>query len=51
MKIKFYDHQKQIKMWFDRMSVGSKEFEIGDLILRWDKPNGDKRKNTKFQPI
>ena len=32
-----YSHQKKIKQAFDR-KVRKKEFEIGDLVFKWDAP-------------
>jgi hypothetical protein len=32
-----YSHQQKIKQSFDR-KVRKKEFELGDLVLKWDAP-------------
>jgi hypothetical protein len=32
-----YHHQQKIKQTFDRKS-GKKDFELGDLVLKWDAP-------------
>jgi hypothetical protein len=32
-----YSHQQKIKQAFDR-KVRKKEFEIGDLVFKWDAP-------------
>ena len=32
-----YNHQQRIKQTFDRKS-GNKDFELGDLVLKWDAP-------------
>ena len=29
--------------------AGNKEFEVGDLVLKWDHPHDEKGKHTKFQ--
>ena len=42
-------HQQEIvKRWFDKHKFGKKEFEIGDLVLKWDHPHDEKGKHTKF---
>jgi hypothetical protein len=30
-------HQELVKHWFDKISVNSKDFQVGDLVLKWDK--------------
>jgi hypothetical protein len=50
-KIKFEAHQQTLKCWFDKKSFGEKEFQIGDLVLKWDKPHEDKGKHSKFQQL
>ena len=47
----FTIHQSRIKRWFDRKSVGNKNFEVGDLVLKWDKAHEEKGKNSKFQAL
>lgn len=42
-------HQQMIKMWFDKHLVGDKYFEVGDLVLKWDKENEVKGKHMKFK--
>ena len=44
-------HQQLIKTWFDLNEVKTKQFEIGDLVLNWDKVHEDKGKHTKFQNL
>ena len=46
---KLYHHQQLIKRWFDNKSSTIHDFDIGDLVLKWDKPHKDKRDYTKFQ--
>ena len=48
---KFAIHQSRIKWWFDKKSVGNKYFEVGDLVLKWDKAHKDKWKHSKFQAL
>jgi hypothetical protein len=39
---KFDPHQQTIKRWFDKKSAGKKDFQIGDLVIKWDKQHKDK---------
>jgi hypothetical protein len=32
-------HQELIKIWFDNSFVGNKDFQEGDLVMKWDKSN------------
>eukprot|EP00253_Pinus_taeda_P015863 PITA_15863 len=50
-KIIHAKHQQSIKSSFDSISFGSKQFQIGDLVLKWDKAHEDKGKHTKFQKM
>jgi hypothetical protein len=50
-KRKFEADQQTIKCWFDKKSTGEKEFQVGDLVLKWDKPHEDKGKHSKFQHL
>lgn len=36
-KNKFDQHQKLVKCWFENKSSSNKNFEVGDLLLKWDK--------------
>lgn len=36
-KEKFHMHQQCIKRWFDKHVAGDKQFQVGDLVLKWDK--------------
>jgi hypothetical protein len=47
----FSNHQMIIKKWFDNRSVGEIFFEVGDLVLKWDKAHEEKGKHTKFQKL
>ena len=51
MKEKFHTHQQQIKRWFDKHVVGDKQFQVGDLVLKWDKGSKAKGKHSKFQKL
>ena len=44
-------HQQVLKASFDLTSVSSKYFQIGDLVLKWDKAPEEKGKHTKFQKL
>lgn len=41
-------HHNCIKRWFDRKSIGNASFILGDLVLKWDKPQKYKGKHKKF---
>jgi hypothetical protein len=45
-----YNHQQKIKQAFDRKSK-KKEFEQGDLVLKWDAPRQEKGKHSKFDAL
>ena len=40
-----------VKRWFDKHKARKKEFEVGDLVLKWDYPHDEKGKHTKFQQL
>ena len=42
-------HQALVKSSFDSNIMTRKEFEVGDLVLKWDKAHEEKGKHTKFQ--
>eukprot|EP00253_Pinus_taeda_P013897 PITA_13897 len=50
-KIIHVKHQQIIKSSFDSISSRSKQFQVGDLVLKWDKTHEDKGKHTKFQKM
>ena len=45
----FVKHQQIVKSWFDQSSSSNREFQVGDLVLKWDKSHEDKGEHTKFQ--
>lgn len=47
----FNKHQHIVKSGFDKKFVGEKDFNIGDLVLKWDKLNESKGKHSKFQRL
>jgi len=50
-KEKFHTHQQRIKRWFDKHVASDKQFQVGDLVLKWDKASEAKGKHSKFQKI
>jgi hypothetical protein len=40
-----------VKHWFDKKTVGEKEFQGWDLVLKWDKTHKDKGKHSKLQQL
>jgi hypothetical protein len=40
-----------VKISFDKHKAKEKSFELGDLVLRWDKENEPKGKHSKFQNL
>jgi hypothetical protein len=40
-----------VKYLFDKSAVGSKDFQVEGLVLKWDKSNEMKGKHTKFQQL
>lgn len=51
MKEKFSIHNSDIKRSFDKNFAGNKDFNVGDLVLKWDKTHENKGKHTKFQSL
>ena len=50
-KERFKQQQEVVKRWFDKHRAGTKEFEMGDLVLKWNHPHDEKGKHTKFQQL
>ena len=48
---RFKHQQEMVKRWFDKHKAGKREFEVGDMVLKWDHPHDKKGKNTKFQQL
>ena len=48
---RFKQQQELVKRWFDKHKAGTKYFEVGDLVLKWDHPHDEKGKHTKFQQL
>jgi hypothetical protein len=51
VKSKFLAHQQIVKRWFDKHKAKEKNFEVGDLVLKWDRANEPKGKHSKFQNL
>ena len=47
----FTKHQRIVKSWFDQSSSSNQEFQVGDLVLKWDKFHKEKGDHTKFQKL
>jgi len=47
-KHKFIKHQAMVKRWFDSHKSTDREFQVGDLVLKWDKVHEEDGKHTKF---
>jgi hypothetical protein len=50
-KLKFIAHQQTVKIWFDKHKSKEKNFEVGDLVLKWDREIEPKGKHSKFQNL
>ena len=48
---RFKQQQEVVNRWFDKHKAGTKEFEVGDLVLKWDHPHDEKGKHMKFQQL
>jgi hypothetical protein len=40
-----------VKCCFDKKYSSEKEFQVGDLVVKWDKSHEDKGKYSKFQQL
>jgi hypothetical protein len=47
---KAHDHQQKIKHAFNK-KVNKEDFQLGDLVLKWDEPKKYKGKNGKFEAL
>ena len=48
-KSKFLAHQQIVKRWFDKHKAKEKNFQVGFLVLKWDRVNEPKGNHSKFQ--
>jgi hypothetical protein len=44
-------HQQTVKRWFDESYSSDQNFNVGDLVLRWDKAHEEKGEHSKFQNL
>jgi hypothetical protein len=44
-------HQQIVKIWFDSNSFSDRNFDVGELVLKWDKAHDGKEEHTKFQNL
>ena len=51
VKVIHAHHQQILKDSFDSSFVTPKKFQIGYLVLKWDKAHREKGKHTKFQRL
>jgi hypothetical protein len=45
-----YDHQLKIKQAFNK-KVNKEDFQLGNLVLKWDAQRQDKDNNSKFEAL
>jgi len=45
-----HNHQQKIKQVFDRR-VKKEDFQLGNLVFKWDVPKQDKGKHGKFEAL
>jgi hypothetical protein len=45
-----HDHQQKIMQLFDKKSIEN-DFQLGDLVLKWDAPRQDKGKHGKIEAL
>jgi hypothetical protein len=50
-KKKIDHHQQIVKGWFDSNSSLDRNFDVGYLVLKWDKSHEGKGEHTKFQNL
>lgn len=50
-KLTHTKHQQMVKASFDASSITQRSFEVGDLVLKWDKAHEEKGKHTKFHKL
>eukprot|EP00253_Pinus_taeda_P028108 PITA_28108 len=48
---KIRNHQIIVKRWFDHHLARDKDYQVGELVLKWDKLSEPKGKHTKFQHL
>ena len=50
-KCKLDQHKLLVKSWFDSKSTSDRNFEVSDLVLKWDKWHEGKGEHMKFQNL
>ena len=50
-KDNFNQCQGIVKRLFDKRKYGTRNFDVGDLVLKWDNHHAEKGKHTKFQHL
>jgi hypothetical protein len=45
---KAHEHQQKIKQAFDK-KVRKEDFQLRDLVIKWDAPKQDRRNHGKFE--
>ena len=45
----FTKHQQIVKSWFDQSFSSNREFQVGDLVLKWDKVHRKKEIMLSFK--
>ena len=50
-KHKLDQHQQIVKSYFDTSSSSNRNFDVGDLVLKWDKSHKGKGEHAKFQNL
>jgi hypothetical protein len=50
-KQKLDQHQQIVKSWFDTSLSSDRNFNVGYLVLKWDKTHKDKGEHTEFQNL
>ena len=48
---KLYQHQQLVKRWFDEKYSTNHDFQVWDLVLKWDKRHKENNDYTKFQRL
>jgi hypothetical protein len=51
VKSNFIAHQQIVKIWFDKHKAKETNFEVGELVLKWDRENELKGKHSKFRNL
>jgi hypothetical protein len=50
-KKKLDPYQHIAKIWFDSNSSSERNFDVGDLVLKWENPHEGNGEHTKFQNL